>query len=69
MMGIKKLIKEVRSLKRMEEKESTDHIYIKLEGIKQTVESVDQYLKGCKCYIHLKHYPDWQKLKELLGVK
>ena len=70
-MNLKQLIKEVERLK---PKADTPHFEvvvnaIKYSGIKQTVEAVDRLPSFVKYQVTQEFDEDWQKLKELLGVK
>ena len=68
-MNLKGLIKEVEYLIDFKKLPmSKEHSDIKLDGIKQTVEAVD----NCKPYFkypNWKNSEDWQKLKKLLNIK
>ena len=71
-MNLKELIKEVE---RLEYDRNTTHnvlervnIERQLRGIKQTVEAVDKLL-GQQFQYDPDDLKDWQKLKELLGLK
>ena len=61
---LKQLIKEVERLKK---KSKYFHVDLKIQGIRQTVESVENWLQGD--YIIDENSKDWEKLKKLLGVK
>ena len=70
-MNLKELIKEVEMLNKVINKKGViDKLLLrpimeinKLQGIKQTVEAVDNI------NMFSKKFKDWQKLKKLLGVK
>ena len=71
-MNLKELIKEVKRLKLKVEdgyyKRNNYHnwnrYYSKLQGIKQTIEAVENWLKGD--YVIDENSRDWNKLKKLL---
>ncbi len=61
-MNLKELIRDVERLNKAEQSE---RIFYRLQGIKQTVEAVD----NIKTLYFLEQEIDWQKLKKLLGLK
>jgi len=69
MINLKDLIKEVENLNKTMEKTNQGFSEVELMRIKQTVEAVEYFndFDGAIC-IPTGHH-DWQKLKELLGVK
>ena len=64
-MNLKELIEEVEDLQKIGFLPSAHQ---QLKGIKQTVEAVDNDL-WIDSKIQGFEYKDWQKLKELLGLK
>ncbi len=67
-MNLKDLIEEVERLKETKRKNRGGTIFnycrIKLRGIKQAVEAVDEMDKE-----YFEVYKDWQKLKRILDIK
>ncbi len=68
MNQLKSLIKEVEFLNAYEDNHTIKHeAELVLQGIKQTVEAVDnvELMQG----FTLQEFKDWQTLKKLLGIK
>lgn len=66
-MNLKKLIKEVERLKKLNQLSSLR--FETLEGIKQTVEAVDSYFIKEAEKSGFDMGDDWKKLKKLLDIK